>query len=179
MYQGIRMSGFGGQGVISAGILLAQAGLLEGKNVSWFPAYGAEMRGGTANCSVVVADDEVASPIVSSPDTAVVLNEPSLAKFEPMLKPGGLLIVNSSLVNTKPKRTDIKVALVPCNAIAQELGSIKIANMVALGALAGLTGAVSVQSIAKALPKVFKRAKPEILELNVKALKKGAEAKTV
>ncbi|HBE73285.1 MAG TPA: 2-oxoacid:ferredoxin oxidoreductase subunit gamma [candidate division Zixibacteria bacterium] len=177
MYQGIRMSGFGGQGVISAGILLAQAGLLEGKNVSWFPAYGAEMRGGTANCSVVVADDEVSSPIVSRPDTAVVLNEPSLAKFEPMLKPGGLLIVNSSLVNTKPKRTDIRVALVPCNAIAQELGTIKIANMVALGALAGLTGAVSIEAIAKALPKVFKRAKPEILELNVKALKKGAEAK--
>lgn len=177
MYQGIRMSGFGGQGVISAGILLAQAGLLEGKNVSWFPAYGAEMRGGTANCSVVVADDEVSSPIVSRPDTAVVLNEPSLAKFEPMVKPGGLLIVNSSLVNTKPRRSDIKVALVPCNAIAQELGSIKIANMVALGALAGLTGAVSVESIAKALPKVFKRAKPEMLELNVKALRKGAEAK--
>lgn len=177
MYQGIRMSGFGGQGVISAGILLAQAGLLEGKNVSWFPAYGAEMRGGTANCSVVVADDEVSSPIVSRPDTAVVLNEPSLAKFEPMVRPGGLLIINSSLVNTKPKRTDIKVALVPCNAIAQELGSIKIANMVALGALAGLTGAVSVESIAKALPKVFKRAKPEILELNAKALRKGAEAK--
>ena len=177
MYQGIRMSGFGGQGVISAGILLAQAGLLEGKNVSWFPAYGAEMRGGTANCSVVVASDEVSSPIVSRPDTAVVLNEPSLAKFEPMLKPGGLLIVNSSLVNTKPRRTDIKVAYVPCNAIAQELGSIKIANMVALGALAGLTGAVSVDAIAKALPKVFKRAKPEILEMNVKALKRGAEAK--
>lgn len=177
MYQGIRMSGFGGQGVISAGILLAQAGLLEGKNVSWFPAYGAEMRGGTANCSVVVADDEVSSPIVSRPDTAVVLNEPSLAKFEPMLKPGGLLIVNSSLVNTKPKRTDIKVAMVPCNAIAQEMGSIRIANMVALGALAGLTGAVSIEAIAKALPKVFKRAKPEILELNVKALRRGAEAK--
>lgn len=177
MYQGIRMSGFGGQGVISAGILLAQAGLLEGKNVSWFPAYGAEMRGGTANCSVVVADDEVSSPIVSRPDTAVVLNEPSLAKFEPMLRSGGLLIVNSSLVNTKPKRTDIKVALVPCNAIAQELGSIKIANMVALGALAGLTGAVSIEAITKALPKVFKRAKPEILEMNVKALKKGAEVK--
>lgn len=177
MYQGIRMSGFGGQGVISAGILLAQAGLLEGKNVSWFPAYGAEMRGGTANCSVVVADDEVSSPIVSRPDTAVVLNEPSLAKFEPMLRPGGLLIINSSLVNTKPKRSDIKVAMVPCNAIAQELGSIRIANMVALGALAGLTEAVSVEAIAKALPKVFKRAKPEILELNVKALRKGAEAK--
>ena len=177
MYQGIRMSGFGGQGVISAGILLAQAGLIEGRNVSWFPSYGAEMRGGTANCSVVVADEEVASPIVSRPDTAIVLNEPSLAKFEPLLKPGGLLIINSSLINTKPKRSDIKIAYVPCNKIAEEVGTVKIANMVALGALAGLTGAVSVDSLAKALPKVFKRAKPEILELNVKALRRGSEAK--
>jgi 2-oxoglutarate ferredoxin oxidoreductase subunit gamma len=176
MYQGIRISGFGGQGVISAGILLAQAGLIEGKNVSWFPAYGAEMRGGTANCSVVVATDEVSSPVVSCPDTVIVMNEPSLAKFEPLVKPGGLLIINSSLVNSKPKRTDIRVVAVPCNAIAAELGSTKVANMVALGAFAGATGAVSVEAIAKALPKVFKRAKPEILEMNVAALKKGAAA---
>ena len=176
MYQGIRISGFGGQGVISAGILLAQAGLIEGKNVSWFPAYGAEMRGGTANCSVVVASDEVSSPVVSRPDTVIVMNEPSLAKFEPLVKPGGLLIINSSLVNSKPKRTDIRVVSVPCNAIAAELGSTKVANMVALGAFAGATGAVSVEAIAKALPKVFKRAKPEILDMNVAALKRGAAA---
>jgi 2-oxoglutarate ferredoxin oxidoreductase subunit gamma len=177
MYQGIRISGFGGQGVISAGILLAQAGLLENKNVSWFPAYGAEMRGGTANCSVVIASEEVSSPVVSRPDTVIVMNEPSLAKFEPLVKPGGLLIINSSLVNSRPKRTDIKVAYVPCNKMAEDLGTTKIANMVALGAFAGLTGAVSVDTIGKALVKVFKRAKPELLELNVKALRKGAEAK--
>lgn len=177
MYQGIRISGFGGQGVISAGILLAQAGLLENKNVSWFPAYGAEMRGGTANCSVVIASEEVASPVVSRPDTVIVMNEPSLAKFEPLVKPGGLLIINSSLVNSKPKRTDIKVAYVPCNKFAEEIGTTKIANMVALGAFAGLTGAVSVDTISKALTKVFKRAKPEIIELNVKALRKGAETR--
>ena len=176
MYQGIRISGFGGQGVISAGILLAQAGLLEGKNVSWFPAYGAEMRGGTANCSVVIASDEVSSPVVSRPDTVIVMNEPSLAKFEPMVKPGGLLIINSSLVNSKPTRTDIKVVSVPCNAIAEEVGTTKIANMVALGAFAGATGAVSVEGITKALSKVFKRAKPEMLEMNAKALMRGAEA---
>ena len=177
MYQGIRISGFGGQGVISAGILLAQAGLLENKNVSWFPAYGAEMRGGTANCSVVIADDEVASPVVSQPDTVIVMNEPSLAKFEPLVKPGGLLIINSSLVNSKPARTDIRVVAVECNRIAEEIGTTKIANMVALGAFSGLTGAVSVDAIAKALTKVFKRAKPEIIEMNVKALKRGAETK--
>ncbi|MBU4267783.1 MAG: 2-oxoacid:acceptor oxidoreductase family protein [Acidobacteria bacterium] len=177
MYQGIRISGFGGQGIISAGILLAQAGMIENKHVSWFPAYGAEMRGGTANCSVVVSSDEVASPIVARPDTVIVMNEPSLAKFEPMLKPGGLLIINSSLVNSKPQRSDIRVAYVACNKIAEEIGTTKIANMVALGAFMGLTGALGVEAISKALPKVFKRAKPELLELNVQALKKGAETK--
>lgn len=177
MYQGIGISGFGGQGIISAGILLAQAGMIENKHVSWFPAYGAEMRGGTANCSVVVSSDEVASPIVARPDTVIVMNEPSLAKFEPMLKPGGLLIINSSLVNSKPQRSDIRVAYVACNKIAEEIGTTKIANMVALGAFMGLTGALGVEAISKALPKVFKRAKPELLELNVQALKKGAETK--
>ena len=177
MYQGIRISGFGGQGVISAGVLLAQAGMMEGKEVSFFPSYGAEMRGGTANCSVVVASDEVSTPIVSTPDTAIVLNEPSLAKFEPMVKPGGLLIVNSSLVNSKASRKDITVLYVPCNKIAEELGNGKVMNMVALGAFAAATGAMSVDAIAKALPKVFKKLKPEVIELNIKALTRGAEFK--
>ncbi|HOI43599.1 MAG TPA: 2-oxoacid:acceptor oxidoreductase family protein [Elusimicrobiales bacterium] len=174
MYQGIRISGFGGQGVISAGVLLAYTGMSEGKEVSFFPAYGAEMRGGTANCSVVVSSEEVAAPIVSAPDTAIVLNEPSLAKFEPMVKPGGLLIVNTSLINSKPTRKDIKVLNVPCNEIAAQLGNGKVMNMVALGAFAAATGAVSVEAIAKALPKVYKKLKPEVIELNVQALKKGA-----
>ncbi len=177
MYQGIRISGFGGQGVISAGVLLAQAGLEEGKEVSFFPAYGAEMRGGTANCSVVVSSDEVSTPIVTVPDTAIVLNEPSLAKFEPMVKPGGLLIVNTSLVNSKPTRKDIKILNVPCNEIAGELGNGKVMNMVAMGAFAAATGAVSIDAIAKALPKVYKKLKPEVIELNVKALRRGAEYK--
>jgi len=176
MYQGIRISGFGGQGVISAGVLLAQSGMMENKHVTWFPAYGAEMRGGTANCSVVVSSAEVSSPIVSRPDTVIVLNEPSLAKFEPMVKPGGLLIINSSLVNSKPKRTDIKAVYIPCNKIAADLGTTKAANMVALGAFSKLTGAVSIEAISKALPKVFKRAKKELLDINVLALQMGAEA---
>jgi 2-oxoglutarate ferredoxin oxidoreductase subunit gamma len=177
MYQGIRISGFGGQGVISAGYLLAQAGMMENKNVSFFPAYGAEMRGGTANCSVVVASDEVTTPIVLQPDTVIVLNEPSLAKFEPMVKPGGLLIVNTSLVNSKPVRKDIKILNVPCNEIAAELGNVKAMNMVAMGAFAAATGAITIDGIAKALPKVYKKLKPEAIELNVKALKRGAEFK--
>ncbi len=177
MYQGIKISGFGGQGVISAGYLLAQAGMMEGKEVSFFPAYGAEMRGGTANCSVVVATDQVSTPIVTTPDTAIVLNEPSLAKFESTVKPGGLLIVNSSLILSKPTRTDIKVLYVPCNEIANELGNAKVMNMVVMGAFAAATGAVSVDAIAKALPKVYKKLKPEVIELNVQALKRGAEYK--
>ena len=177
MYQGIKLSGFGGQGVISAGVLLAQAGMMEGKEVSFFPSYGAEMRGGTANCSVVIASEEVTTPIVSEPDTVIVLNEPSLAKFEPTLKPGGLLIINSSLVNSKAARKDIKILYVPCNQIAGELGNAKIMNMVALGAFAAATGALSIESIGKALPKVYKKLKPEVIELNIKALKRGAEFK--
>ena len=177
MYQGIKISGFGGQGVISAGYLLAQAGMMEGKEVSFFPAYGAEMRGGTANYSVVVASEEVSTPIVSVPDTAIVLNEPSLAKFEPTVKPGGLLIINSSLVNSKATRKDIKVLYVPCNEIAGELGNPKAMNMVALGAFAAVTGAMSIDAIAKAMPKVYKKLKPEVIAMNVKALKRGAEFK--
>jgi 2-oxoglutarate ferredoxin oxidoreductase subunit gamma len=177
MYQGIRISGFGGQGVISAGILLAYSGMLDDKEVSFFPSYGAEMRGGTANCSVVIASDEVTTPIVSEPDTVIVLNEPSLAKFEPMVKPGGLLIINSSLVNSKPTRKDIRILYVPCNQIAGELGNAKIMNMVALGAFAANTGAISIEAITKALPKVYKKLKPEVIELTVKALKRGAEIK--
>jgi len=177
MYQGIRISGFGGQGVISAGILLAYSGMLEDKEVSFFPSYGAEMRGGTANCSIVIASEEVTTPIVSEPDTVIVLNEPSLAKFEPLVKPGGLLIINSSLINSKASRKDIRVLYVPCNEIAGELGNAKIMNMVALGAFAANTGAISVEAITKALPKVYKKLKPEVIELNVKALKRGAEIK--
>jgi len=176
MHQGIRISGFGGQGIISSGILLAYAGMLDGKQVSFFPSYGAEMRGGTANCSVVISSDEVTTPVVSQPDTVIVMNEPSLAKFEPLLRPGGLMIINSSLVNSRPKRPDIKVVLVPCNKIADGLKAPKIANMAALGAFCRHTGALSVEAVAKALPKVFKRAKPEMLQLNVEALKRGAES---
>jgi 2-oxoglutarate ferredoxin oxidoreductase subunit gamma len=176
MYQGIRISGFGGQGVISAGLLLAHSGMLENKNVSWFPAYGAEMRGGTANCSVVISNEEVASPIVTHPDTVIVMNEPSLAKFEPMVKKGGNLIINSSLVHTKPKRKDINIICIECNKIAGELGNTKAANLVALGAFVKTTNAVTIESIIKAMPKVFRHAKKEMFELNEKALEKGSQS---
>lgn len=173
MYLGARLSGFGGQGVVSAGILLAYAGMLENKNVSFFPSYGAEMRGGTANCSVVISDEMVASPVVTNPDVAVVFNEPSFAKFEPLVKKGGILIVNSSLIKSKSNRTDIKVYEVPLNQIADEIGNSKVINMVALGALSKVTGAISLDSFKEAFPKVYKKLKGEIIELNKKALDRG------
>lgn len=176
MYQGIRIAGFGGQGVVSAGILLAQAGVECKKNSSWLPSYGPEMRGGTANCSVVISDGEVYTPIVAMPDTVIVMNEPSLPKFEPLVKNGGLLIINSSLINSRPTRTDIKSVCVPCNQIAEEIGMDRIATLVALGAYCKLMGAVSVENIVHAMKKVYKRAKPEMLELNKKALEAGFAA---
>jgi 2-oxoglutarate ferredoxin oxidoreductase subunit gamma len=173
MYLGARLSGFGGQGVISAGVLLAYAGMIDNKNVSFFPAYGAEMRGGTANCSVVISDEEVASPVVTAPDVAVVFNEPSFDKFEPMVKKGGILIINSSLVISKSKRTDIKIIEIPLNQIADKIGNSKVINMIALGALSKATGGVSKKSLTEALPKVYKKLKPELINLNVKAVEEG------
>jgi 2-oxoglutarate ferredoxin oxidoreductase subunit gamma len=173
MYQGVIMSGFGGQGIISAGILLAYSGMVDGKNVTFFPAYGAEMRGGTANCSVVVSSEEVASPVVSNPDSLIVMNEPSLTKFEPALRVNGLLLINKSLIASRPKRNDVNVVTIDANKIAEEIGTVKCANMVMLGALINHTQAVSLESMIKTLPKVFPRAKKEIQGMNVVALKRG------
>jgi len=175
MYQGVIMSGFGGQGIISAGILLAYSGMVEGKHVTFFPAYGAEMRGGTANCSVVVSTEEVASPVVSNPDSLIVMNEPSLTKFEPALKPNGLLLINSSLIASSPKRNDVHAVNIDANKIAEEIGTVRCANMVMLGALINYTNAVSLESMINTLPKVFTRAKKEILNMNVEALKRGGQ----
>jgi 2-oxoglutarate ferredoxin oxidoreductase subunit gamma len=175
MYQGVIMSGFGGQGVVKAGILLAYAGMIDGKHVTFFPAYGAEMRGGTANCSVVISSDEVTSPVVPRPDTVIIMNQPSLTRFEPTVKPGGLLLINSSLVSQEPKRKDVEVVKIPANAIAEKIGTIKIANMVMIGAYLKKTNAVKLDSIINSLPKVFTRAKKDIMEKNHEALKQGME----
>ena len=132
----IIFAGFGGQGVILAGKILALAGMSEDKYVSHIPSYGAEMRGGTANCSVIVSDDEVASPVIEHPDVVVALNLPSMVKFEPALKKGGLLIYNSSLISEKPQRTDIRTIALPANEIAEQTNNARGANMVVLGCLA-------------------------------------------
>lgn len=132
----IIFAGFGGQGVILAGKILTLAGMSEDKFVSHIPSYGAEMRGGTANCSVIVSDEEIASPVIEKPDVVVALNKPSMTKFEKILKPQGLLIYNSSLIDITPERKDIKIAALPCNEICEKTNNPRGANMAALGCLA-------------------------------------------
>jgi 2-oxoglutarate ferredoxin oxidoreductase subunit gamma len=175
MTQEIIISGFGGQGIVSSGIILGYAGLVENKNVTFFPSYGAEMRGGTANCSVVISTDPVASPIVANPDVVIIMNEPSLARFEPTVKPGGILFYNKTLIKSHPKRTDITIIPVEANAIAEEIGPGRIANMVMLGALIKKTGLLKIETLKKAQRERFGKATEEQLALNDKALERGYE----
>ncbi|NLI16525.1 MAG: 2-oxoacid:ferredoxin oxidoreductase subunit gamma [candidate division Zixibacteria bacterium] len=175
MYQGVIMSGFGGQGVISGGVLLAYSGMVDGKFVTFFPAYGAEMRGGTANCSVVISSDEVASPVVALPDSLLVMNEPSLTRFEPTVRAGGVLYLNTSLVASRSKRNDITTIEIPANEIAEKLGNIKCANMVMIGAFAKKSGAITIDALKKSLPKVYPRVSQKIIDMNGKAIQEGAD----
>jgi 2-oxoglutarate ferredoxin oxidoreductase subunit gamma len=173
MTKEIIISGFGGQGVVSSGIILAYAGLIEDKHVTFFPSYGAEMRGGTANCSIVVSNEPVASPIVSNPDIVIIMNEPSLTRFEPTVKPNGLLLYNKTLIKSKPARTDITIMPVDANVIAEGLGQSRIANMVMLGVMAKKTGLLKLETLKEAQRKRFIKANKEQLTLNDKALEKG------
>ncbi|HHT65664.1 MAG: 2-oxoacid:acceptor oxidoreductase family protein [Caldicoprobacterales bacterium] len=176
MTEQIIIAGFGGQGVMSMGQLLAYAGMLEGKNVSWLPSYGPEMRGGTANCNVIITDDMVASPIVTQASVVIALNKPSLDKFESAVVPGGMLFVNSSLIDRKSVREDIDVFYIPANEIADQLGNPRIANTVVLGAyLAKAEGSISPSSVIEALKKVLGPGKQDLIPLNEEALKRGAE----
>ena len=174
MIEKIIISGFGGQGIMVLGQLLAYAGMLEGKAVSWIPSYGAEMRGGTANCSVVISDEDIPSPVVSEANTIFAFNSPSLEKFESRIIKSGLLFINSSLVKIMPTRKDIKVIKVPANDIANELGNMKVTNMVMLGAYIKAAKAVSVNSIIQALKKVLPPRRHNLIPLDEEALKKGA-----
>ncbi|HPR18756.1 MAG TPA: 2-oxoacid:acceptor oxidoreductase family protein [Candidatus Cloacimonadota bacterium] len=168
-------SGFGGQGALTIGKFLAKAGMQEGKNVSWLPSYGPEMRGGTANVSTVISDKPIASPLVSHPDILVALNQPSIDKFCPDMKPGGLLVANSDMCPHKPERTDIDVIFAPMITIASEIGSQKVLNMVAIGIIIGRTGLVKYETIEKDLTSFMKAKNPELLEANLKAIKRGME----
>ncbi|SEF62651.1 2-oxoglutarate ferredoxin oxidoreductase subunit gamma [Caloramator fervidus] len=171
-HQEIIFAGFGGQGILSMGKFLAYAGLEEELNVSWFPSYGPEMRGGTSNCSVIISDSPIGAPIVTDATAVVVMNRPSLDKFESHVVKGGLLIIDSDLVNREPERTDIEIIKIPAQRIAEEIGSKKIANMVLLGALVEKTKIVSMESLLKALKE---HGKEQFYELNKKALERGAE----
>ena len=173
----IIMAGFGGQGVMSMGQLLTYAGMIEEKNVSWLPSYGPEMRGGTANCAVIVSDKQVGSPIITKDATAaIVMNLPSLTKFEEDVQEDGNLLINSSLIEKKASREDVNVFYIKANDIANELGNAKVANMVMLGAYLEITKIVKVESVIEALKKVFGPAKEHLVPLNKDALEKGAEA---
>lgn len=174
--QEIICAGFGGQGVMSMGQLLTYSGMLEEKNVSWLPSYGPEMRGGTANCSVIVSDKPIGSPIVTDATSAIVMNLPSLLKFEKDVVKDGLLLVNSSLIEAKTTRDDIKAYYIPANEIAGEIGNAKAANMVMLGAFLELTKIVEVESVLSAFKKVFGPSKEHLIPMNKEALEKGAAA---
>lgn len=167
------MAGFGGQGVMAMGSLLAYAGMLEGHHVSWLPSYGPEMRGGTANCHVVISDDPVVCPLVTEPTAAIVLNRPSLDRFENSVRPGGLLIYNSSLIDRVPTRTDVRVVAVPANRVAEAVGSARVANMVCLGAFLALTGVVSASSVVHSLRKALPVHRHNLIPLNEAALEQG------
>ena len=168
----VTWAGFGGQGIMVAGQLLAYTGIAEGKNVVWIPSYGPEMRGGTAYCTVVVSDKQIGSPIINNPQACVVFNRPSFDKFMPRVKPGGFLVVNSSLIDVTTNRTDITEILVPANRMAMEAGSPKVTNIAMFGAFIGATGVVSYDAALKTMIEKLGK-KKEFLEINKQVLKAG------
>jgi 2-oxoglutarate ferredoxin oxidoreductase subunit gamma len=175
MEHNVVIAGFGGQGVMLIGELLAHAGMDEGKEVTWMPSYGPEQRGGTANCSVVIADEPIASPILTEPQAAIVFNVQSFDKFEPVVEKGGLLILDSTLVDKKSLRSDLEVVYIPATDIAQELGSSKFTNMVLLGAYLGKVDPISMTSIVGALPIFLTGKKADLIEVNKRALQAGVD----
>lgn len=168
----IIVAGFGGQGVLSLGQLIAYAAMEEGKEVTWLPSYGPEMRGGTANCSVVVSNKPIASPVITNPNALIVFNKPSLTRFENNVTPNGILIVNSSLIESKVERKDVRVVYVDTQKIAQEIGEIRVANMVMLGVYIKMSGIVSKASVESVINDKF-AAKPKVIPLNKLALDAG------
>ena len=169
-------AGFGGQGIISLGQLWVYFAMQEGKNVTFFPFYGAEKRGGIARASVIVSDEEIASPLVTAPDSVLVMNSDSLPLCEGILKSGGLMLINSTLVKETPARKDIKVVSVEATGLADKMGQVRIANMVALGALAKLTGALKLTDTETILNKFFTSDKHKFVPMNVEAVMAGYKA---
>ena len=167
-------AGFGGQGILLSGKVLARAGMDQGLEVTWLPSYGPEMRGGTANCTVVLSDRPIGSPIVDAPGALVSMNLPSLDRFEPRVEAGGLIVYNSSLVSREVERRDVKAILIPVNDIARELGNPRVINMVALGALLRASGIVPLQAAVEAMAHELRaRGREKLVEINRKALERG------
>lgn len=175
MMDQIILSGFGGQGVMFIGKVLAYAAMTGDLQVCWIPSYGPEMRGGTANCSVIISDEEINSPVIDQGDAAIVLNQPSYDKFLPKIKPGGVMVVNSSIVQATPGREDIKIISIPGTDIANELGKPALANMVCLGALLPALKLINMTTLQKAMDVVVGKKKPELYEINILAIQKGME----
>ena len=173
MLEEILIAGFGGQGVMSMGQLMTYAGMLEEKHVTWYPSYGPEMRGGTANCSVTISDEPISSPVVSEPRTVIALNQPSLEKFAPLIKPNGILFINSSLIDSGFNRTDIRIFEIPANELAIEVGNNRVANMILLGAFVKITGALTIDSLVESLKKVLPENRYNLIPVNRAALEKG------
>lgn len=178
MYQDVIMAGFGGQGVMLIGNLLAYAGMEHGLNVTYIPVYGPEMRGGTANCTVVVSDDAIGSPIIRSPKSLIIMNRPSLDKFQPQLVDGGVLVLNASLIDTGlADASRVKVVAVPANEIADGLGNTRMANMVALGAYVAATGVLPLSVVEDSLSHVISKHYSHLIPKNAEALRAGAAYK--
>lgn len=173
MERSVILAGFGGQGVILAGKILAQAGMEHGLEVTWLPSYGPEMRGGTAHCHVNISEETIGSPLVDHPTVLFAMNRPSLEKFEPQMQPGGVLLYNTSLINIEPSRDDIETVPIPATEIASELGNIGFTNMVFFGAYLAKTGLMPVETAHGALDQVVKR--KNLMPGNLKAIAKGME----
>jgi 2-oxoglutarate ferredoxin oxidoreductase subunit gamma len=171
----IIIAGFGGQGALFAGQVLAYAGMDSGKHVTWIPSYGPEMRGGTANCTVIISDEEIGSPLVRNPKAAIVLNLPSLDKYEPLVAPSGVLIANASLINRGPARSDLDCVFIHANEIAESLGDKRMMNMVVLGALLARLPVLPLETIEKALSDHLPERHKKLLPVNFQALRRGAE----
>ena len=174
MQQEVIISGFGGQGTLFAGQLLAYAAMDSGHHVTWIPSYGPEMRGGKARCTVIVADEPIGSPLVRRPSAAIVLNIPSMEAFEPAIKPGGTLVINSSLIPQKSARDDINVIYISASDLAEEMGNKRVANVICLGALVQDTGVVALEAVEQALADHLPERHRKLLGLNKNALEKGA-----
>ena len=171
----IIISGFGGQGALFAGQLLTYAAMDAGNVVTWIPSYGPEMRGGTAHCTVIVSDEEIGSPLVRQPQAAIVLNLPSLDRYEPLVKPGGVLVVNTSMANREVRRTDLQSVALPARELAESLGDPRLTNMVMLGALLGKLPLLPLESLEQALDRHVPSRHRDLLERNILALRLGAQ----